>query len=266
VSDTPSASISYDPAFYDPIGAAEDTHFWYQARNEVIGALVEECVAPLPDGHRVLEVGCGGGTVLRMLEARCSRGTVVGLDFFAEGLRRARRRTRCAMVQADLHWPPFRERFDLIGLFDVLEHLEDDEAVLHRLHEMTVPGGALLLTVPSRPGLWSYFDEAARHHRRYELEALVSVVTRAGYDVSYASEYMAPLLPMAWLQRRVLARLRRGAGPTAAPEELAASDLEPVSPLVNRVLRSVLGLESRAVARHRRLPFGTSIVLLARCC
>jgi SAM-dependent methyltransferase len=253
----------YDPAFYGTIATSDDDHFWYRARNEVIGALVDQVTADLPDGFRVLEVGCGGGTVLRMLERRCRHGLVVGTDLHHAGLALSRRRTPASVVQADIERLPFRVRFHVVGMFDVLEHLEDDREALLRVRAMTEPGGVLLLTVPSRPSLWSYFDEAAQHQRRYTLRRLTDVVGAAGYDIEYRTEFMVPLLPPAWLQRRVMNRLRPR-NRHAAPAELAASELGPVPPWVNRALRSVLSLESGAVRHRRRLPFGTSAVLVGR--
>ena len=203
---------------------------------------MDQLTRPLPPGYRVLEVGCGTGNVLRMLERHCRRGTVVGMDLFAEGLHYARQRTACGLVQGDVRTPPFGAAFDLIGLFDVLEHLPDDRQILADLHRMLVPGGHLLVTVPAHRALWSYFDEAAHHCRRYAAPDLRRKLVAAGYRVDYLTQYMAALFPLVWLGRRLAAGAggpRRGAaGPGGRP------GLRPncgSRPGVNGLLTGVLG-------------------------
>ena len=120
---------SYDPAYFAPLFAVEDKHFWFRVRNLMIQTLVRQVIADFPSGYRVLEVGCGSGNVLRVLEETCTRGKVVGMDLFADGLKYARKRTTCSLVQGDMQNPPFGTQFDLIGLFDVLEHLPDDKQI-----------------------------------------------------------------------------------------------------------------------------------------
>ena len=124
--------------------AAEDRHFWFRARNHTIEMLVKQSIANLGSGYHVLEVGCGTGNVLRVLETTCTRGTVVGLDLSRERLRFVRQRTTCPLVQGDLHDAPFKTPFELIGLFDVLEHVQEDVRVLQDLSALLAPQGVLV--------------------------------------------------------------------------------------------------------------------------
>ena len=117
---------SYDRCWFAPIAKVEARHFWFRTRNKVIATVVSQITANLAPGYRVLEVGCGTGNVLRVLEQACPHGMVIGMDMFAEGLYYARQRTSCPLIQGDINKPPFAKQFDLICLFDVLEHLPDD--------------------------------------------------------------------------------------------------------------------------------------------
>src|SRR5882672_9147751 len=126
----------YDPVFFAGLCAVEDRHFWFRARNQVISALTSQAVATLSPGYRVLEVGCGDGNVLRFLERACPTGEVVGMDLYSEGLKYARTRTSCHLVQGDASRSPFGKRFQVIGIFDVLEHLPDDERILRDIWEL----------------------------------------------------------------------------------------------------------------------------------
>jgi len=255
---------SYCPTLYPALRAAEDRHFWFRARNLIIAELVKQITADLRPGYGVLEVGCGTGNVLRVLEEVCPEGVVVGMDLFAEGLQYARERTSCALVQGDINLPPFDRQFHLIGAFDLLEHLPDDVQVLRNLHRMLVPGGTLLVTGPAHPTLWSYFDEASHHCRRYRPAELKKKLIRTGYRVEYMTQYMASLFPLVLVGRWLAGGGDRGAsGDVERMRDLASRELR-VIPLVNSVLTWLLNKEIRMVARRRKVPIGTSLLAIAR--
>lgn len=258
------ANGSYNPIYFAPLFAIEDQHFWFRARNRVISALARQITATLAPTYQVLEVGCGTGNVLRVLEQACPSGVVVGLDLFAEGLQYARQRTSCPLVQGDMHTPPFGTQFDLIGLFDVLEHLPDDMQVLRDLHAMLAEEGALLLTVPAHPSLWSYFDEASHHCRRYKPSELESKLIRAGYRVEYLTQYMMSIFPLVWLGRRLAALIdRRPTEDTGRTHDLAFDELR-IIPVVNDLLALLLAQETHMIVRRHSLPLGTSLLAVAR--
>lgn len=251
---------SYDPSYFAYLGAIEDQHFWFRARNKVIATLVRQIISNLPSGYRVLEVGCGTGNVLRVLERACPRGIVIGMDLFAEGLQYARLRTSCPLVQGDIHMLPFNTQFELICFFDVLEHLPDDRLVLRNLHAMLAIGGALVLTVPAHLSLWSYFDEASHHCRRYELNELKRTLIQTGYRVQYLTQYMASIFPLVWMGRRLAGLInRRPAGDAGRTDSLTLAELR-IVPWVNELLAFLLDLETRVIARRQLLPFGTSLL------
>src|SRR5579872_4436382 len=104
-------------SYFAELLALEDRHFWFRARNYLITTLVQSIVRRWPPGYRVLEVGCGNGNVLRELVRVCRGAMVVGMDLFAEGLRHARDRAACPLVQASAGSTPFRVGFDLVGIF-----------------------------------------------------------------------------------------------------------------------------------------------------
>lgn len=251
----------YDARFAPLLAAAEDRHFWFVARNQVIAALVEGIEPALSSGYRVLEIGCGTGNTLRVLERLCPRGFVAGMDFQREGLTHARRRVRCPLLQGDMRAVPFRSnvRFDVVGMFDVLEHLDDDRGALTAVRDLLRPDGVLLLTVPAAPELWSRFDVAAGHCRRYRAPDLASRLTSAGFTVEYLSPFMTALYPVAWLVR--VARQRFGR--THDPFDATTDELR-IVPGVNAVMRWALLREVRFVRHRRVLPFGSSLVAVAR--
>lgn len=250
----------YDPAFFDELAAIEDQHFWFRARNRLIYELAKKICSHIEPGYRVLEVGCGTGNVLRALRDACSAGRVVGLELWFEGIRHAQRRVGDWLVQGDVRSLPFGSQFNLVGLFDVLEHLPEERETLRAVHSVLISGGKLMLTVPAHQFLWSHFDEAARHCRRYSEAGIRERLMEAGFQVEYLSQFMACIFPIVWVFRK--AGKFRSQNDTGRSRNWAARELR-IVPGVNWVLTSLLILEARWLARGHRLGFGTSFVVIA---
>lgn len=226
--------------------------------------MVADEIAKLGHGYRVLEVGCGTGYVLRMLHGLCAGGTVVGMDLFHEGLALAKRRSPAGLVQARIEAPPFAQPFDLVGIFDTLEHVPDDRAVLAHLRNLLRPKAALLVTVPAYQSLWSGFDEEAHHCRRYEPAMLRERLVEAGFVVDYLTPFMSLLYPVARVGRWASDVRRRRKVAAGLPAESAFRAQLAIRPGVNEVLSFLLAQEARLIAGRRQLPIGTSLLALAR--
>ena len=254
---------SYNPTRFTRLFAIEDRHFWFRTRNRIISTLVSQIIADFNPGYRVLEVGCGTGNVLRFLEGACPHGSVIGLDLFAQGLQYARRRVSCSLVQADLYNLPFGKKFELIGLFDVLEHFDDDWQVLHDLSLNLAPRGVLVLTVPAYSSLWSYHDEVAYHRRRYELTSLEKRLSYSGYQIEYITLYMMSIFPLIWLVRRLQRLIGQRLLRENRRHHIASNELR-VLPVINELLILLLDWEIQAIACRRQLPIGTSLMAVAR--
>ena len=260
--DAVGSKAGYEPEFFEHLVRAEDRHFWFRHRNRVIADAVEPLVRDLPAGYRVLEVGCGTGNTLRILERTCSAGVVVGSDPFEEGLRIARRRVACELVQSTVEDLRIGGAFDLICAFDVLEHVSDDVRALTELRYRLNATGAVLLTVPADQRLWSHVDEAAHHYRRYSEAQLQLVLERAGYRVTYLTPFMSVLYPLIWMARRAT-RSQAGRVSRDKAFELTMRELR-IIPVWNEILLTVLSLELPRLRARARIPFGTSILAVAR--
>jgi 2-polyprenyl-3-methyl-5-hydroxy-6-metoxy-1,4-benzoquinol methylase len=251
------SKAGYDPVHFARLAAIEEQHFWFTTRRKLIFNLVRSAVRSLAPGYKVLEVGCGTGNVLGALGEACVSGSVFGMDRFIEGLSFAKDRGRPGLLQGDAHAPPFATQFDIVGAFDVIEHLPDDERILRDLHGMIRPGGKLILTVPAYQWLWSEFDELAHHCRRYHQAELQSKLRAAGFTSMFVSPFMMSILPLVWLHRRK----------KTVPSKTNSSDIIGqeirIVPFINALLRTILAIECFAVSRGVRLPFGTSIVAVA---
>lgn len=118
--------------------------------------------------------------------------------------------------------------------------------------------------MPAHPWLWSYFDVASGHCRRYEAAELEKKLKATGYRVEYLTQFMASLLPILWLARRLVGWLEPNRAHDAArAQELTAREFR-VIPVINDLMGWLLGLELRWIAGRRRLPIGTSLLAIAR--
>ena len=185
------------------------------------------------------------------------------MDLFVEGLALARTRTLRPLVQGSIEEPSFGGAFDLIGAFDVIEHLDDDLNVLRSVRAMLKPRGVLLLTVPAHQSLWSYFDEVSHHRRRYEPNELCTKLNGTGYRVEFCSLFMAATYPILWFTRRI--RSMRHASDPDSTEINRALTLKELRIMggVNGLLTFLLMPEVSLLRSRIRLPFGSSLIAVA---
>lgn len=255
-------AATYTAEQFAPLFAAEDRHFWFRSRNRCIEAALRS-VSDFTSVREVLEVGCGTGVVLAQLQRLFPNSRITGMDLFDEGLKFARQRFRGTLIQGDVFQHSFGNSFDLIGAFDVIEHLDDDEKILRRFYEQLRSGGHLVITVPAHEGLWSYFDEVAHHRRRYAVKDLKRKLADAGFCDIYVTQFMSALFPLMWLKRRVGEKAAKLSEADAHRRQAAAeSDLK-INLMVNRFMDLLLWPEAFFVSRHWRIPLGTSLLALA---
>ena len=244
----------YDPQWYAELARLEDRHFWFEARNRLICWLTARHASA---GARYLEIGCGTGFVLRGLQQRFPEWTVQATEVHADGLLFARERVGRDVVlsQMDARAIPFRGELDVIGAFDVIEHIEDDERVLREVHAALRPGGLFVCSVPQHMFLWSRFDELGYHCRRYAWKELRRKLENAGFLVVEATSFNAVLLPLMLLAR--VGTRRENPGDDAL-EELR------VSSALNAMLSWALWFEFVLIRLGVRWPVGGSRIVLAR--
>jgi SAM-dependent methyltransferase len=121
---------------------------------------------------------------------------------FIEGLLPASRRlARSQLIQMDILNPAIKTRFDVVGMFDVLEHIDDDDQALVKLLDLLKPGGGAIITVPQHPFLWSASDNVACHKRRYSRKDLFEKLSEAGFKTLRIASFISFLLPFLLLSR-----------------------------------------------------------------
>jgi SAM-dependent methyltransferase len=249
------AAVSYPAGGNAACLQLEDGSFWFRHRNRCIVKVVERFRPAGP----LLDVGGGNGYVARGLQQ--AGVDCVLVEPGVEGALAAHARGVANVVCARLEDAGLPSgSFAAAGLFDVLEHLEDEGAALGAIRDVLAPDGRLFVTVPAFQVLFSAEDVAAGHHRRYSAARLRRSLRQAGFEVEYLTYLFWPL-PLPVLLFRTLPSWfgrREDEDPERSTSEHAPSGV--VARLMDRALEHEYG----AIARGRRIPFGGSCLAVAR--
>jgi SAM-dependent methyltransferase len=260
----------FDPREFITRGKFEDELYWHLYRRDVILEALRRAM-PVPQ-EPLIEIGCGAGTVTTYLNDHGYRvdygdvhGEALRLAYARAEERLGARAKELRFVRFDVCNQALPRHYRGVFLFDVLEHLPDDVAVLERVRATFGPGpsdGLLMFTVPAFHALWSPWDDVEKHKRRYTVKGARALAERCGFAVDRATYFFFPLFfPAAVLKGLRVARA------LLAPGERVESYRELTEanpgPLLNALLLRVLGPERRWLAR-RDLPLGTSLLCVAR--
>jgi SAM-dependent methyltransferase len=208
-----------------------------------------------PNAGQVMEIGVGTGFVLRAIREAFPRAKLHGSDIHIAGLQFASARLgdTIDLMQMDARRIPFRDHFDVVCAFDVLEHLREDEAVLDEIRLSLRSQGGIVLTVPQHMFLWGPADEAAFHERRYKAGELARKVRTAGFDVVFKTSFVSILLPLLYLSR-LRSRL---SGKYDLARELT------IPPVLNALLSGISRIEAGLIRAGIPMPAGGSQLLVA---
>ena len=244
-------SEGFEPEYFVRLASQEAGNFWFRSRNRLLLWAMQRY---FPRAKNFLEIGCGTGFVLSGLKQAFPNLVLSGSEVFSEGLSfAAARLPGVELFQMDARHIPYREEFDVIGAFDVIEHIKDDEEVLAQMYQATRKGGGILITVPHHRFLWSAVDEFARHVRRYETRELREKVRRAGFAAVRVTSFVSLLLPLL-----IVSRYRQ------RNKEVDPAAEYNISPVLNTALEKVLDVERTAIRVGLSFPAGGSLLLAAR--
>lgn len=244
---------SFPPEAYQQLFNAEAGHFWFRSRNHLIIWALRRY---FPDAKQFMEIGCGTGFVLSGIHAAFPTLALSAGELLTQGLDFARKRLPYVQLcQMDARHLPFENEFDVIGAFDMLEHIPEDEVVLAEIFRAVKPNGGIILTVPQHPWLWSDFDAFSHHQRRYARADLLKKARTAGFEITFVTSFVTLLLPFL-----LLSRLRR-----RKPAEQFDCMAEFRLPrFINRSLEMILSIERGMITSGWRLPIGGSLLVVAK--
>ena len=238
----------FDKALFETLFKIEPSHFWFRSRNEL---LIQCLKRYFPSAWDFCEIGCGTGYVLKAISAENPHMALTGSEIYLSALDYAAKRVPHAnLIQADICRFPFESEFDLIGNFDVLEHIDNDVLALQNIHKALKDNGGLILTVPQHKWLWSPYDEMACHKRRYSSEELRAKIKDAGFKIIRITSFMTFLLPM-----MAISRFKKTSDPIS---------LLKINRAINSIFYKISQAEQTLISRNMDLPFGGSLLCIAR--
>ena len=227
-----------------------DDYWWYKGKKSFIQKLIRNI--ELPRNGRVLDLGCGTGTLLPYLQ---QWGDLTGLELSGEALARARARFSGNLVQASSMAVPFRDgSFSVICIFDCLEHFKDDRTALQQTQRLLTKNGVLILSVPAFNQLRVSRDDQLHHYRRYTKHNLSHLLQETGFELhTMFYGYLCLTFPI------VLQVLKeKWMGPPA----VLPSDIKNIREPFNTIMAGWLKWEAQ-LAGSVGLPVGTSLFAAA---
>ena len=243
----------------------ETDHWWFVGRRTLFMKLIEQTVSMEPrpslDRLRIADMGCGTGV---NLDALSRFGEVIGVDVSETALDFCRERQRYRLCRAPMSSLPFRTgSIHLLTAFDVLEHGEDDRAMLAEAFRVCAPGGWAVFSVPAYPFMWGDHDVAAHHYRRYPAKEIRTKVEASGFHIHRITYFNSVLFPISVVFRHtknLLVGLLRRLG---KPMQVKSDFRSTAPPVINPALRRIFSAEHHWL-KHRDLPFGLSLCCIGR--
>jgi len=232
---------------YRKLAAVEDRMWYFRALRRRVIHWVERLGGSAP--HRVLDVGCGTGGLIRTMQAAHPEWRCTGLDVMPLACELARERAGgVEIVQGSILELPFSDvSFDVVIGADVICQVVDSARAVRELARVTRPGGVVVVNVPAYRWLWSYHDEQSQTQKRYTKPELVQEFCQAGLSVATAGYANLPVLPLIAARRKLL------------PAPRSRSDLCPQSQPVERILRTLTDLEFVWQRAGLNSPAGSSV-------
>lgn len=247
-----SATSGFRPEVFSQLASLEASNFWFRARSSLLVWAIKRHFQQM---RSFFEIGCGTGVVLSSVSCAFPGARMAGSEILSAGLPYAAERvSKADLFQMDARRIPYDQEFDVIGAFDVLEHIQEDGTVLGEIHRALAPGGGAIFTVPQHSWLWSSTDEYACHVRRYGVGELRQKLERAGFRVVFETSFVSLLLPLLYASR--FSR-------KSAPAEDGMPELN-LPPLLNRALLAAMAVERGMIKAGVRFPIGGSGLVVAK--
>jgi ubiquinone/menaquinone biosynthesis C-methylase UbiE len=248
------------PELYQQVFSVQTTHWWGRNRRKLSLDLLEKFGVGADARH--LDIGCGTGQNLGLLDT-LKPAQVVGVELSSVALELARKaHPQCELVRSDLnHALPFADQsFDVATIFNVLYHrwIDSELAVLKEARRVLRPGGLLLVTEPAFPALAREIDIIDMAARRYRLPSFVDLLQAAEFDVmfsNYFTSFGAPII----LGMKAVKALAKTPAPAAD-----VADMRPMNPLLNAAFYAAARVEAELVKAAVPVPFGTTLICVAR--
>jgi SAM-dependent methyltransferase len=247
---SPLAHSDFPQAWYE---LSDPNHFWCDWRLRALLRQAQDLGLPRERPLRVLDVGAGAGVLRDQLEAN-TEWTVDIADLNLPALTQARQGRGRTLYYDVLTSQDPQPRYDVALLFDVLEHIRETRLFVDAVLRHLEPGGHLLLNVPAGQWLFSAYDLAAGHLRRYSKASLAAEFTNTGLEILDMRYWGLLLVPLV-LVRKLLVR------DAASRDSCIRTGFDPPGQLAHAFLRGLMRTETASLSRPW---LGSSLLLAGR--
>jgi SAM-dependent methyltransferase len=255
----------YNEAGFEVLRDMQSRHFWYSGRHRFVRHALQGVLSQLQGSQKALlsaiDLGGGCGGWVNYLRRRMpgSFGELALADSSLQALEHAGEfvGTETSRYQADLMSLPWENRWDVVFLLDVLEHIPQHQEVLREIHRSLRPGGYLFVTTPALKFFWSYNDELAQHLRRYSRTDFEELAEATGFELSLSRYFMFLLSPLLLMSRLRAPKYQEWTD-DETEEYVRKTHRTPMAPL-NATLKLIFGLET-PVGHWLPFPWGTSVL------
>jgi ubiquinone/menaquinone biosynthesis C-methylase UbiE len=260
----PTKQEFFNPEGFSELYKLESNSFWFNSRNKLILYFLKKYIVGekqilCQNNNQLidyLEIGCGTGYVLQAVKNTFQDWNITGSELFEEGLSFARKRVKDVnLVKLNALEMIEKNKYSVIGAFDVLEHIKDDEKVLKNIFNALTDHGYGIITVPQHQSLWSKADEDACHCRRYSRKEMLTKLENSGFEIIRSTGFVSLLFPAMWLMRK-----SKGKTATQSSEKTAGGLKLPN--ILNAILQAIMTIERFFIKIGINFPFGGSLLVV----
>lgn len=237
----------------------ENNNFWWvRSRSRVLKNIIRTLSSNFPQAQ-FLEVGCGTGTLLQEI-GDIPNLSITGSEIYLKGLLFAKKKLpNMEFIQYDVTKGILPEQFDIIGSFDVLEHIEDDTTAIANIYAMTRSGGYFVVTVPQYMFLWSDLDNSVNHKRRYSKKELVNKLKKEGFTIDFSSSFVFILFPLMLVSRLFDSLFEK--------KDISQKSLEKrvhIPKTLDMLFDVIMRIDEFLIKKRITLPFGGTLLVIAK--
>jgi 2-polyprenyl-3-methyl-5-hydroxy-6-metoxy-1,4-benzoquinol methylase len=251
------STISYPEKGNENCMQLEKNSFWFLHRNEII----LKAVTKYSYSSTFFDIGGGNGFVAKGLQD--AGINVVLVEPGKAGAVNARKRGIHNVICSTLEDAHFKnESMDSAGLFDVVEHIENDQEFLKQIYTYIKKDGCIYITVPAFNFLWSNEDKDAGHFRRYKLKEIEATLQQAGFAIEY-STYIFSILPLpVFLFRTLPSKL--GLNKRSQDIQKHKKEHKAGNGIINSILSKIWKWELSQIEHSKKMSIGGSCFVIGR--
>lgn len=222
-------------------GVNPENHWYYQSKIQPLIAHVRKLLKTMPE-LTIIDVGSGSGffaiSIEKIFGNQIKKVCLVDINYTPLEIEN----TKGRKIEKMTHIPDRLENC-LVVMMDVLEHIEDDLAMLQSIKKNSAGNNHYFITVPAFYSLWSNHDVALGHYRRYTIAMLNGVLSKANYNINRTYYLYGSLFPMIWTFRK-LDNLKKN-------KDTTKSNMQSFNPLVNRILYGISSLDMKVASMNK---------------